>query len=83
MLYLCVKYIFLILNYRSHAIFFYFWNASVVLARAPLFEYSVHLFEYSVDLGDNGEYLLAYLHLFIIESLTQTVGIQLNVWFAL
>ena len=42
-------------------------------------EYSVHLFEYLVDLGDNGEYLLAYLHLFIIESLAQTVGIQLNV----
>ena len=41
-------------------------------------EYSVHLLEYSVDFGDNGEYLLAYLHLFIIESLAQTVGIQLD-----
>jgi hypothetical protein len=39
-------------------------------------EYSIHLLEYSVDFGDNGEYLLADLHFFIIEFLA---GIQLDV----
>ena len=42
-------------------------------------ECSLQLFGYLVDLGDNGEYLLAYLYFFIIESLAQTVGIQLDV----
>ena len=38
--------------------------------------FSAHLFEYLVDIGNNGEYLLTDLHLFIIEFLAQTVGID-------